>query len=42
MAKIPVAAGFLLGPSRAAGVGGPVPDMAAAIGAVHGSVMGQE
>jgi hypothetical protein len=41
VAKIPMAAGFLLGPSQVVGAGGPVPDMAAAIGAVRGSAMGQ-
>lgn len=41
MAKIPLAAGFLLSPSQVVGVGGPVPDMAVAIEAVRGSVMGQ-
>jgi hypothetical protein len=41
VAKIPMAAGFLLGPSQVVGVDGPVPDMAVAIGAVRGSAMGQ-
>lgn len=36
-----MAAGFLLGPSQVVGVDGSVPDMAVAIGAVRGSVMGQ-
>ena len=36
-----MAAEFLLDLSQVVGVGGPVPDMVVAIGAVRGSVMGQ-
>jgi len=41
VAKILLAAGFLLCPSQVVGAGGPVPDMAVATEAVRGSVMGQ-
>ena len=39
--KVPVVAGILLVPLQVVGVDGSVPGMAAAIGVVHGSVMGQ-